>query len=168
MQDLGVCEDILCRDDFSIPDVDITFRNFEELFAGDLDSSGALRNDNYASCSSVEKDIPLDQSNNHNANAWKEASANSLAYLTHGSHRDASNSQESLDSPRTAQPSYSNMSFHFSRLSSESSGSDYIDCGHSSNLLNEAPCNSPDPDGAHSEIRENAMMRYKEKKKARM
>ncbi|CAN0871447.1 Putative zinc finger protein At1g68190 [Linum grandiflorum] len=34
MQDLGICEDV-CYDDLNTPDVDISFRNFEELFGGD-------------------------------------------------------------------------------------------------------------------------------------
>lgn len=32
MQDLGVCEEPSCLDDLNIPDIDLTFRNFEELF----------------------------------------------------------------------------------------------------------------------------------------
>lgn len=37
MQDIGVCEELVCPDDFNIPDVDMTFQNFEELFGGDQD-----------------------------------------------------------------------------------------------------------------------------------
>nr|XP_043613454.1 putative zinc finger protein At1g68190 [Erigeron canadensis] len=32
MQDLGVCEEPSCFDDVNMPDIDLTFRNFEELF----------------------------------------------------------------------------------------------------------------------------------------
>ncbi|KAI7758177.1 hypothetical protein M8C21_032575 [Ambrosia artemisiifolia] len=32
MQDLGVCEEPSCLDDLNMPDIDLTFRNFEELF----------------------------------------------------------------------------------------------------------------------------------------
>ncbi|KAL8218637.1 hypothetical protein R6Q57_022010 [Mikania cordata] len=32
MQDLGVCEEPSCLDDLDIPDIDLTFRNFEDLF----------------------------------------------------------------------------------------------------------------------------------------
>ncbi|KAK1416107.1 hypothetical protein QVD17_31895 [Tagetes erecta] len=32
MQDLGVCEEPSCVDDLNIPDIDLTFKNFEELF----------------------------------------------------------------------------------------------------------------------------------------
>ncbi|CAN8243875.1 unnamed protein product [Cochlearia groenlandica] len=37
LQDIGVCEDTLCDEDFHIPDIDLTFRNFEELFGADPD-----------------------------------------------------------------------------------------------------------------------------------
>ena len=67
MQDLGVREDILWKKDFDIPDVDITFSNFEELFEGDEDLIGALLDDKDLSCSSVEKTLSLDRSDNNNA-----------------------------------------------------------------------------------------------------
>ncbi|XP_075482776.1 putative zinc finger protein At1g68190 isoform X3 [Primulina tabacum] len=35
MQDLGVCDEMRCFDDVNIPDVDLTFRNFEEIFGND-------------------------------------------------------------------------------------------------------------------------------------
>lgn len=38
LQDIGVCEETVCDDDdFHIPDIDLTFRNFEELFGADQD-----------------------------------------------------------------------------------------------------------------------------------
>ncbi|KAG2322191.1 hypothetical protein Bca52824_015404 [Brassica carinata] len=47
LQDIGVCEDTVCDDDdFHIPDIDLTFRNFEELFGADPDPIS----DNYKSC----------------------------------------------------------------------------------------------------------------------
>lgn len=69
MQDLGVCEDIICHDYLNIPDVDTTFRNFEELFWGDQDQITALLDDNELSFSSVEKDTPLEKFNTSNARA---------------------------------------------------------------------------------------------------
>lgn len=38
MQDLGVCDEVQCLDDVNIPDVDLTFRNFEELFGGEQEA----------------------------------------------------------------------------------------------------------------------------------
>lgn len=51
MQDLGVCED-LSRDDFNIPDVDVTFQNYEELFGGDSNNINDM-----LSCSSVDRKL---------------------------------------------------------------------------------------------------------------
>lgn len=62
MQDLGVCEELVCEDDFNIPDVDLTFRNFEELF--DQDPIRALLDDKEVSFSSMEKDLSLDNLDN--------------------------------------------------------------------------------------------------------
>lgn len=62
MQDLGVCEELISHDDFNIPDVDLTFRNFEELFGGDQDPNRARLVDKDFSYSSVEKDMSIDKS----------------------------------------------------------------------------------------------------------
>lgn len=72
-----------------------------------------------------------------------------------------------MDSPQSIHPSYSTLSFSLSRLSDESSAADNLDSGLSPNII-EPPWISPDMDNAHSEARENAMIRYKEKKKVRM
>lgn len=68
MQDLGMCEDIF-HDDFSIPNVDISFRDFEELFGADKDPMRVLTDDKDVSCSSVDKDMSVDKSDNHSAGA---------------------------------------------------------------------------------------------------
>lgn len=47
LQDIGVCEYTACDDDdFHIPDIDLTFQNFEELFGADPDPT----TDNYKLC----------------------------------------------------------------------------------------------------------------------
>lgn len=69
MQDLGVCEELVCRDDFNIPDVDLTFRNFEEIFGGDQDPIRMLLDDKDVSYSSVERDMSLNKSDNCNSRA---------------------------------------------------------------------------------------------------
>lgn len=68
MQDLGVCEDISCNDDFDIPDVDMTFRNFEDLFGGDQDATRAKIVDKYVSCT-LEKNPSVHKSDKGNARA---------------------------------------------------------------------------------------------------
>lgn len=67
MQDLGVCEELVCHDDFNIPDVDLTFRNFEEIFGGDQDPTRVLHDDKDVSYYSVERDMSLDKSDDSNS-----------------------------------------------------------------------------------------------------
>ncbi|KDP35011.1 hypothetical protein JCGZ_09299 [Jatropha curcas] len=174
MQDLGVCEHIVCHDDINIPDVDLTFRNFEELFGGEQDPVRAPLDDKDASCSSLEKDMSLDTL--HNRNARKGTSIASSAYISRPVHMDKDKGPStqvytlpgSLHAPRTIQPSYSAMSFSVSRLSAESSATEYIDSGFSPYIIGaEVSCRSPEK-GAHSGDKENAIMRHKEKKMARM
>lgn len=65
MQDLGVCDELVCRDDFNIPEVDLTFQNFDEIFNSDQDPIGGLFDIKDESFSSMEKDMSLDKSDNH-------------------------------------------------------------------------------------------------------
>lgn len=52
MQDLGVCDEVQCFDDVNIPDVDLTFRNFEELFGSEQEPS---RDEKNMACSFADK-----------------------------------------------------------------------------------------------------------------
>ncbi|XP_054808554.1 putative zinc finger protein At1g68190 isoform X2 [Prosopis cineraria] len=74
IQDLGICEELICQDDFNIPDVDLTFQNIEELFGGDQDPVRGLVGDNDMSCSSIEKDISLDKSDIFNERTMEDSS----------------------------------------------------------------------------------------------
>ena len=71
IQDLGICEELVCQDDFDIPDVDLTFQNFEELFGGDQDPVRVLLADKDVSCSSLEKDMSVDKSDIDNPSAME-------------------------------------------------------------------------------------------------
>ncbi|KAB2624225.1 zinc finger protein [Pyrus ussuriensis x Pyrus communis] len=80
MQDIGVCEELVCPDDFNIPDVDMTFQNFEELFGGDQDPiRAAVLHDKDVSYSLVEKGISIDKSDNGNASAVVEHDASEVS-----------------------------------------------------------------------------------------
>ncbi|KAK7280414.1 hypothetical protein RJT34_25478 [Clitoria ternatea] len=74
IQDLGICEELVCQDDFNIPDVDLTFQNFEELFGGDQDPIRAPLDDKDISCSSLEKDMSLDKSDIDNPSGMEDFS----------------------------------------------------------------------------------------------
>ena len=77
MQDIGICEELACIDDFDIPEVDLTFQNFEELFGCDQDLTRALLDDKEMTCSSVGKDTSLnglDHSCTKEIEVWIDAS----------------------------------------------------------------------------------------------
>lgn len=176
MQDLRVCEDMSSHDDLKIPDVDLTFRNFEELFGcgGDQDPLRALLDDKDVSCSSVENDMSLDQSDYGYPRAVEDASAASF-YGTQSvqMERDKNNSshmldfQQNFDFSQPIRASYSTMSFPLSRFGNESNSVDFPDSELSPTAGGETSSYSHELDGMHTEARGNAMMRYKEKKKAR-
>lgn len=62
MQDLGVCEELVL-DDLNIPDVDLTFINFEELFRGEQEQT----EDMGMACSSMDTNTSLDRSDHLHA-----------------------------------------------------------------------------------------------------
>lgn len=45
-----------------MPDVDLTFQNYEELFEGDQDPIRVMFGGKDLSCSSLEKDLSVDES----------------------------------------------------------------------------------------------------------
>ncbi|XP_048440748.1 putative zinc finger protein At1g68190 isoform X1 [Pyrus x bretschneideri] len=128
MQDIGVCEELVCPDDFNIPDVDLTFQNFDELFGGDQDPITAVLHDKDVSYSSVEKGISLDkQIMAMNMMHQRLRLFSLIRLLTWTTIRLVTNlktSQENMDSPCPIQPCSSTQSFCISRLSTESSGND--------------------------------------------
>ncbi|MBA0746575.1 hypothetical protein Gogos_009081 [Gossypium gossypioides] len=294
MQDLGVCEDTFCQDDFNMPDIDLSFRNFEDLFgvdqhptrgplaSKDVPSSSmekeAFNNSNNVNAISMEvgndgmgislgevpcarhdlelwpgiiveevreweiRDLmvggsntltglvlvvlqrqklltstgnfqsllkgmsdPVQQNMKRWYDCWKLGSsvaldninidAHALVFLelliSHSPHlflwfhklldklgeiprvRYAKKGltptlgKGIITSACTSRPSYSAMP-SVSRFSAETSAPDCLDNGVSAIIHGEASCISPDLDSFHSEARENAMVRYKEKKKARL
>lgn len=74
-----------------------------------------------------------------------------------------------MDNPRSIRPSFSTLSFSVSRFSAESSGTDILDSGISPYIAGGEPSsNLQDHEVSLLEARENAKMRYKEKKKSRL
>ncbi|KAM6589046.1 hypothetical protein CsatA_011651 [Cannabis sativa] len=164
MEDLGVCEELVWKDDFNIPDVDLTFRNFEELF--DQDPNRALLlDDKDDSYSSMEKGLSLDKFHNPHSRIMEDASVDSSIFDNNSNLA----SMNYMSCP--VQPSYSNMSLSVSKFSVDSDGGgnnrgESLDSGLSPYFGGaESSMNSPDFD---FEARENAKLRYKEKKKSRM
>ncbi|XP_043695637.1 zinc finger protein CONSTANS-LIKE 9 isoform X2 [Telopea speciosissima] len=177
MQDLGICEEIDCNDGFNIPDVDLTFRNYEELFGVDQDRTRSAFPEKDVACSLTKNDVSFERTEQGYTRAMEDISVAQSICFTQSSLEEkkidpsdqAHHFAGSIDYAHTICPSYSSLSFSLSRPSTESSASDYLDSGISPNIMKgEPPWNSPDLDNSHSEARENAMIRYKEKKKARM
>ncbi|GFZ00262.1 B-box zinc finger family protein [Actinidia rufa] len=197
MQDLGICEELACIDDFNIPEVDLTFQNFEELFGCDQDLTRALPDDKDMRCSSVGKDTSLNglitavqkklrfalmlpfalsiiqvselleasfQHGCFDAIKEEEASVASSVYTNQSAYQDkdivpsdqASHCFGNKDFSRPIQPSYSALSLPLSRFSAETNTTDFMDSCFSTDLKN-----------PELEAKENAMMRYKDKKKVR-
>ncbi|KAL6186534.1 hypothetical protein ACLB2K_042654 [Fragaria x ananassa] len=161
MQDLGVCEELVCHDDFNIPDVDLTFRNFEEIFGGDQDPTRVLHDDKDVSYSSVERDMSLDKSDDSNSRVMVDVSEASSMYLIQPANFDkACNKVENVSGSMDSPPSSSTLSFSVSR---------------NFTINNEADCHatvpsstSPDVDAGQLQVRANSLMRYKEKKQSRL
>lgn len=45
MQDLGVCDEVGSFEDVNIPDVDVTFQNFEELFGSEQEPTNSFEDE---------------------------------------------------------------------------------------------------------------------------
>ncbi|KAK4260765.1 hypothetical protein QN277_003842 [Acacia crassicarpa] len=117
IQDLGICEELSCQDDFNIPEVDLTFQNFEELFGGDQDPVRGLVGDNDMSCSSIEKDISLDKSDIFNERTMEDSSeAVSIAIS------QSANDDKDIAPPNQCNPESSFTDHHDTGLSPHSEG----------------------------------------------
>lgn len=133
LQDLGVCEDLGSLDDLNIPDVDVTFRNFEDLFKNDLDLTRALLEEDDMIFSHIEKGMSIDKSveNSHSKTTEDVFAASSISSKNEGK---TSKHNAQLLSRSVEYSSYMMMrsaSFSRSRLSGESSGSECLDSGNS-------------------------------------
>lgn len=142
LQDLGVCEDLGRLDDFDMPDVDVSFRNFDDLFTSDVDVTRPLLEDHDFMWSDIEKDASIDESGNIHTKTTQDVSASSISidknmkskneaylsdYISYQLSRTTEDSPHLIRSPCSA-------SFSPSRLSVESSGSDFLDIAYSANF----------------------------------
>ncbi|XP_030514334.1 putative zinc finger protein At1g68190 isoform X2 [Rhodamnia argentea] len=171
MQDLGVCEDLVCHDNLNIPEVDVTFQNYEELFGREQDTIRALLDESELACSSVDKDVPLDDSENSHAELLQDISvATSVCFgATPVMDGDTVLTNQvnfiqrgTLDLCPSIRRSYSMLSPSISRLSSESTGLDSLESGLSPSIIRgEQQCDS------HEEGRQTDMMSNTHREKPR-
>ncbi|XP_022945132.1 putative zinc finger protein At1g68190 isoform X1 [Cucurbita moschata] len=128
MQDLGVCDELVCRDDFNIPEVDLTFQNFDEIFNSDQDPMGGLFDNKDESFSSIEKDMSFDKEDNSHGKGMKASSGRSTSCIFPSDLMDKDSDDPSgeackpptsttTERARPIRPSFSTLSFVNSRMS---------------------------------------------------
>ncbi|KAL3502596.1 hypothetical protein ACH5RR_037045 [Cinchona calisaya] len=165
-----VCEDDSFYENFNMDEVDLSIENYDELFGVALDNPGKLfENDDIDGLFGME--ISGADSNCQDAHIMEGLSLGHTNAIQPACSTAAS--ADSMISCKTepnicfARQAHSRLSF--SGLTGESSAADYQDCGASSLLLmGEPPWCPPCPENSFpSSSRSNAVMRYKEKKKAR-
>ncbi|PKA51202.1 Zinc finger protein CONSTANS-LIKE 10 [Apostasia shenzhenica] len=156
---------------FAVDDVDLNFENYEELFGGSNTHSEQIFDD-------VGIDSFFDMKENFaaNSNCQGEYVVEDISMQAAGSNAVSADSRMSCPGAKAdssmsipARQARSCLSLSFSGLTGESSAGDYQDCGMSSMLLvGEPPWCMPCPESlSHAANRDNAVMRYKEKRKTR-
>ncbi|XP_028124460.1 zinc finger protein CONSTANS-LIKE 9-like isoform X2 [Camellia sinensis] len=166
MQDLGICEELACINDFNIPDVDLTFQNFEEFFGCDQDLTRALFDDKDMTCSSVNKDTSLNGLDHSHAKEIEDASVASSVYIIQSANLDKDIGLFSCEGcSYQIRPSYSSLPPSLTKFGAESNATDYMEgCFSPVIAREESPCNSPELKGSESNTEGNAMLRHKDKK----
>lgn len=160
LQDLGAYAELECFDNSNMPDVDLTFQNFEDLFGEEQDLNNKLLEEDMT-CSSMENDSSIDRSDYSYVKKDKStASSVHTGQSTHFGQGHGEHIPTIKDCPPPIRTNFSSLSFLASRLSSESSGNEYVDSPAANDQ--EVSCNSQ-VDG-----KENLLARHKEKKKARL
>nr|XP_016492139.1 PREDICTED: putative zinc finger protein At1g68190 isoform X2 [Nicotiana tabacum] len=164
LQELGPYAEEGRFDNSNMPDVDLTFQNFEELFGEEQDLNNTLLNEEDMTCSSMENYSSMDKSDH--SYVKKDISKASSICKRRPTHFSQSHvtSDEHIptikDCPPPIRTNFSSLSFSASRLSSESSGNEYVD----------SPASNEQEVSYNSQLdsKENQLAMHKEKKKARL
>ncbi|XP_020599348.1 zinc finger protein CONSTANS-LIKE 10-like [Phalaenopsis equestris] len=168
------CEDFY--DGFDVED-ELTFENYEELFGASHAHSEHLFEDvgidclfemkeNSAANSNCQGEFVAEASSANQVKSMQVASSNAMSA---DSVMPSQGGKTEYNMSISARQAHSSLSHTFSSLTGESSAGDYGDCGMSSMLLmGESPWYPTSSDiSIQAANRGNAVMRYKEKKKAR-
>ncbi|XP_052144307.1 zinc finger protein CONSTANS-LIKE 9-like isoform X2 [Oryza glaberrima] len=150
--------------DFCVDDADLTFENYEELFGTSHVQTEQLFDDAGIDSYFEMKDVPADESNEPKP---VQPECSNVASVDSGMSNPAARADSSHCIP--GRQAISNISLSFSGLTGESSAGDFQDCGVSSMILmGEPPWHPPGPESSSAGgSRDNALTRYKEKKKRR-
>ncbi|XP_059661286.1 zinc finger protein CONSTANS-LIKE 9-like [Cornus florida] len=166
----GLCENDAFYGDLDMDEVDLNIENYEELFGVAFDNTEQLFENGGIDSLFGMKDLPGADSNCQGA-CIAEGSSTRLVNALQPVCSKATSADSMMSSktePNLCFTRQAHSSFSFSGLTGESSAGDYQDCGASSVLLmGEPPWCPPCPENHSSASRNSAVMRYKEKKKAR-
>ncbi|KAJ8505467.1 hypothetical protein OPV22_006353 [Ensete ventricosum] len=166
-------------EDFNVNDVDMTFQSYEQLFGVPHNQVNHIFDDDDGIDSFFDLRETSAANSNHQDEFVREASSAGqpnpmLATRSNAVSADSvmSNRGKNADSRLliSARHAHSSLSLSFSGLTGESSAGDYQDCwGSSVPFRGEPPWFPADPENSQlpTASRDNAVMRYKEKKKAR-
>lgn len=171
----GICDDDdLLYEDFSMADVDLSIENYEELFGVSQNHSEQLLENGGIDSLFGIGNLPGTDASARGAYVAEGSSVVQIKAMQPACSNPIS--ADSIISSKTdpnlcfpPRQAHSSLSLSFSGLTGESSTGDYQDCGVSSMLLmGEPPWCSPCPENSlPSANRDSAVLRYKEKKKAR-
>ncbi|XP_011100551.1 zinc finger protein CONSTANS-LIKE 9 [Sesamum indicum] len=167
-KEAAVCEDDDFYDVFNMDEVDLSIENYEELFGAALDNPQLFGND---SIEGIFGTKDMSASNCQGAYAAEGSSIGGVNVMQPACSNAAS--ADSVLSCKTDPNLYfarqAHSSLSFSGLTGESSAGDYQDCGVSSKpMMGEPPWYPPGTESSMPPTsRNDAVMRYKEKKKAR-
>ncbi|XP_006656034.1 zinc finger protein CONSTANS-LIKE 9-like isoform X2 [Oryza brachyantha] len=150
--------------DFCVDDVDLSFENYEELFGTSHIQTEQLFDDAGIDSYFESKEMPA---GNCDEPTLMHPLTNNAVSADSGMSIPGAKGDSSLCIP--VRQVRSSISLSFSGLTGESSAGDYQDCGVSSVLLmGEPPWHPPGPEGPLAgATRDDAITRYKEKKKRR-
>lgn len=186
MQDLGICADDDCCDALHMSDVDLIFENYEDIFGGPQVESSSMFEDLEATCSSMDKVVSVadpSECNNYNLKASSPPAGCYAVLSSQGPGKAGETSRpvtgrtvQGVPGPNVpsnirhyVQPAPACLPQSLSSYSGDGNVADYHDSGVSTMFLKvEPPWGSTNTDSAFLNARGNAMIRYKEKKKARM
>lgn len=166
------CEDDDLYDDFDMDEMDLNLENYDELFGMSLSHSEELFENGGFNSLFGKKGMSGAESNCQDSGA-AEGSSNGQVKAVQPACSTAASADSVLSTKTepiicfTGKQAQSTLSF--SGINEESSTGDYQDCGNSSMLLmGEPPWLQPCPENnSQSANRSDAVLRYREKKKAR-
>lgn len=158
----ALCEDDGLYDDFDMDEIDLSIENYEEFFGVTHNNPEQLFNDGLFGT----KDISGSNCPGAYATEGSWGGRVNMPACSNVASADSIMSCKTEPNMRFSQQAHSGVPF--SGLTGDSSAGDFQDCGASSiPILGEPPWAPPGPENSVSCSRSDAVLRYKEKKKAR-